>query len=657
MATRLIHPDFPFTDSNGNPLASGRIYFYETGTTTPKATFSDSTLTTPSTLVTNAIVLDAEGKLGVDVWGSGEYKLDIHTAADVLTTPSYDPLLGFDLSGRVVVNTIAVLTALVKAGLADTEIRQVEGYTTKGDDGGGLFQWSSSSTATAETGTIFAADEGGVGRWIRLLNPYNEVTPEMFGAKRDWNPGVAEGSATNDTAAIQAALDWKDTGTFGSFTVRLAEGGYKVTNTGARILQIQPGTRFIGANLEGTRLKCAIGSTATAFIEDSGSAAKVEIYNMALAGELNTSLTSGLRLGRRTTQFGAYGSLDNIMVRNMENATAYDLNTNIMDCGKLYSINTKDGLISQLAGVGLHVAAFFPIDYSGTGLELALGDRVDYYESEAPAADTAIPLSFLDDASVGHFLLSVQAGRDVKIAVQFDETAMLAPVIEQTTIILTGTATFGDSAAADDSGTASSGGTNSLTDTTKTWTLNQWRGGAVEITGGTGPGQWFQIASNTKETISLVTSVWTTQPDATSTYNLYYFIKKVGGGGIPFDKGGVGPGYSLDNLTVYETLRVKELIVGASSDNAGKTFEARVAVALDFPPVAAGNKQDLTVAVEGALPGMGVDVTEPTGFSALLFTKGFVSSTDTVTVRAVNLTSGAIDAPSGTFGIRVHGYV
>lgn len=73
-----------------------------------------------------------------------------------------------------------------------------------------------------------------------------------------------------------------------------------------------------------------------------------------------------------------------------------------------------------------------------------------------------------------------------------------------------------------DSGTSS--GTNTtgtLNDTTKTWTSNQFAGGSIQITGGTGSGQVRHISSNTGTQI-VVSQAWATVPNATSTYQLYY---------------------------------------------------------------------------------------------------------------------------------------
>ena len=71
-----------------------------------------------------------------------------------------------------------------------------------------------------------------------------------------------------------------------------------------------------------------------------------------------------------------------------------------------------------------------------------------------------------------------------------------------------------------DSGTSTGSNTTStLRDTGKSWTTNIFAGAAVIIDGGTGSGQTSFIVSNTA-TILTVSPVWTTTPDATSTYKI-----------------------------------------------------------------------------------------------------------------------------------------
>ena len=69
-------PKLQFFDANGAPLAGGLLYTYAAGTTTPLATYTDST---GVSLNTNPITLDSRGE--ANVWLSGaNYKLALYTS-------------------------------------------------------------------------------------------------------------------------------------------------------------------------------------------------------------------------------------------------------------------------------------------------------------------------------------------------------------------------------------------------------------------------------------------------------------------------------------------------------------------------------------------------------------------------------------------------
>jgi len=74
-------------DGAGNPYASWKLYTYETGTTTNKATYSDAGLTSANT---NPVVADANGRMGDVYFIAGRYKLVFKTSADV-TIKTIDP--------------------------------------------------------------------------------------------------------------------------------------------------------------------------------------------------------------------------------------------------------------------------------------------------------------------------------------------------------------------------------------------------------------------------------------------------------------------------------------------------------------------------------------------------------------------------------------
>jgi len=73
-------PKLQFFDANGAPLAGGLLYTYAAGTTTPLASYTDSTGVSANT---NPIVLDSRGE--ANVWLSGAiYKFALYTSAGVL---------------------------------------------------------------------------------------------------------------------------------------------------------------------------------------------------------------------------------------------------------------------------------------------------------------------------------------------------------------------------------------------------------------------------------------------------------------------------------------------------------------------------------------------------------------------------------------------
>ena len=75
----MPYPKIRFFDANGKPLAGGKVYFYEAGTSTPKDTYTDSS---GSAKNTNPVILDANGE--AEIWLSGFYKVVLKDANDNL---------------------------------------------------------------------------------------------------------------------------------------------------------------------------------------------------------------------------------------------------------------------------------------------------------------------------------------------------------------------------------------------------------------------------------------------------------------------------------------------------------------------------------------------------------------------------------------------
>ena len=80
MSTLAPTPKLQFFDLNGAPLSGGKLYTYVAGTTTPLASYTDST---GSIANSNPIILDSRGE--ANVWlGAASYKFTLYDSANVL---------------------------------------------------------------------------------------------------------------------------------------------------------------------------------------------------------------------------------------------------------------------------------------------------------------------------------------------------------------------------------------------------------------------------------------------------------------------------------------------------------------------------------------------------------------------------------------------
>lgn len=73
----LVSPVIRFSDSNGKPLVGGKVFSYQAGTTTPLATFTDSTT---GAVNTNPTILDSTGSASIFL-GANVYKLVLQNSA------------------------------------------------------------------------------------------------------------------------------------------------------------------------------------------------------------------------------------------------------------------------------------------------------------------------------------------------------------------------------------------------------------------------------------------------------------------------------------------------------------------------------------------------------------------------------------------------
>lgn len=102
----------------------------------------------------------------------------------------------------------------------------------------------------------------------------------------------------------------------------------------------------------------------------------------------------------------------------------------------------------------------------------------------------------------------------------------------------------------------------------------------------------------------------------------------------------------------FQTISVNQL-TGTVTSGALVSSILTGSAALNFPSIAAVSQADLTITVTGAAVGAEVVMGFPAAPAAGIVFNAFVSATNTVTIRASNITATAIDPASATYSVLV----
>lgn len=207
-----------FFDNNGNPLTGGKIYTYAAGTTTPVVTYTTNSDAAPHT---NPIVLDSAGRVpsGGEIWlstGVG-YKFVVKTSTDVLIA-TYDNIPS---------------SAQPPAANDADSIMYEQGYTVTAGSfvigktyrilTVGTTDFTLIGASSNTIGTHFIATGVGSGTGTAELSQTVEARLRQIVTVKDF--GAVGDGVTDDTAAVQAALDSGATGVF------VPAGDYLVTSS------------------------------------------------------------------------------------------------------------------------------------------------------------------------------------------------------------------------------------------------------------------------------------------------------------------------------------------------------------------------------------------------------------------------------------------
>ena len=220
MAGILIVPGlWPVFDANGDPVSGATINFYEPGTTTPKAVYSDDTLATSlgTSLTTNAAgePTTLAGAVARLWWAADAASFDVQVTAGA-SSRTWSSVVVSDsgVASLLPISNITALRAATWPSGRPTQAQVISNWTT--GDGGGVFRWDAASTATDNGGTIIKETAVTTGRWIRQW--VGPVFVSWFGSG-----SAALASALAVAIPLGVAVDGQNTViTFGTTGIRQA---------------------------------------------------------------------------------------------------------------------------------------------------------------------------------------------------------------------------------------------------------------------------------------------------------------------------------------------------------------------------------------------------------------------------------------------------
>lgn len=263
---------------------------------------------------------------------------------------------------------------------------------------------------TLLTGSLAALGANGDPVARTAAQKFAEIsTFEDFGAVGD---GKIDGTGTDDTAAVQAAIDWA----YGGGVRQHRAIVMTAKNFLVRQITTYPHTTIIGTGRHTSAFLCKTGTVGHWWSDRGNGAQKLMLSGIAFYGRGNLALTAVAHFGIEGLQFGTEGIIQSCWFRDAPNGYGLACNANVgifndltfQTCRNPFFLlgngNIGQNLIAMQAGLGTTGAiAGGPADVVGMDLYgMSSGKGIHI---EAPISGS-LPLRLYGDCSLSDVLFS-----------------------------------------------------------------------------------------------------------------------------------------------------------------------------------------------------------------------------------------------------------
>ena len=367
-----------FFDNNGVILSGGKIYTYAAGTTTPQASYTSASGTTPHA---NPIILDSAGRVpGGEIWLTDGlvYKFVIETATGSLLG-TYDNITG--VNSNFVNYTVQEEVITATAGQTVFNLSTIN--YTPGTNSltvyiDGVNQYVGDSYLETDSDTVTFTAGLHVGAEVKFTTAIQTTTGAVNAAIVAYDPPFTGGVATNVEDKLAQYVSVKDFGAVGDGVADDTTEIQAALNSGAKYVTLDEGTFLFSAITIPTGVILQGAGKGATILSSTSTGSAITLQNIADAGlsNLQVAAPSATRAIHviSTSTFVMRPLFENVFISAFASTGIgifFDVQgANPIYFPRMYNVDIDGGTFAPAVGTRIGIA------YGGAGSTITVGPSI-----------------------------------------------------------------------------------------------------------------------------------------------------------------------------------------------------------------------------------------------------------------------------------------